>query len=419
MQCKKQIKLPIKVSYKDEFACTVTADVDYPAWRMWSAVWIVVAVFMLSNSPTPLYAYWQQKIGFASGTLTFIFAAYIIGLITTLLFAGQLADRYGRKRLLLPGLIGAVLATLLFETATSVTALIVARLLTGIAVGIVVTAGMALVVDNAGPIRRSSGALLASMAMVMGAGLGPLLAGIIYQWTPDPITPTFSAELLILLSASIALIVQPVKSQPPQTERPHLRLPTVPAHSLGHVIKGIAFFGPAISATSFVLSLGPSMLSHILRVQSPLIAGATACAMFVVAIAIQLGIKKAAVNFIFLVSGCATCAAMILFVMALHWSSAAFLVLAALLAGAAQGAGQLGGFSLIAQHIPDNRRAEANALFNLGGYLPAGLLPIITGLVIDASSLASGTLTLATLLGLTALMALIVVTFNRLPRSLR
>ena len=109
MQCKKQIKLPIKAASQDEPVCTVTTGGDYPAWGMWSAAWIVVAVFMLSNSPTPLYAYWQQKIGFASGTLTFIFAAYIMGLITTLLFAGQLADRYGHKRLLLPGLIGATL----------------------------------------------------------------------------------------------------------------------------------------------------------------------------------------------------------------------------------------------------------------------------------------------------------------------
>ncbi|GGM29514.1 putative multi-drug efflux transporter [Pseudomonas asuensis] len=374
---------------------------------------------MLSNSPTPLYAYWQQKIGFSSGTLTLIFAAYIIGLITTLLFAGQLADRYGRKRLLVPGLIGAILATLLFETANSVTLLFLARLLTGIAVGIVVTAGMALVVDHAGPSKLSSGALLASMAIVIGAGLGPLFAGIIVQYKPEPTVMTFTAELVILLSAIIALIVQPANVRSHENERRQWRLPTVPGHSLGHVLIGIAFFGPGISATSFVLSLGPSMLSPILHVQSPLIAGTTACAMFGVAVAIQLGIKKAAVNLIFLVSGCATCGAMTLLIIALHWSSAVLLILAALLAGAAQGAGQLGGFSLIAQHVPDNRRAEANALFNLGGYLPAGLLPILTGIIIDVSSLEVGAFTLATLLGLAAFVALIALTVTTRPRRLQ
>ncbi|MFC6478406.1 MFS transporter [Pseudomonas asuensis] len=196
---------------------------------------------MLSNSPTPLYAYWQQKIGFSSGTLTLIFAAYIIGLITTLLFAGQLADRYGRKRLLVPGLIGAILATLLFETANSVTLLFLARLLTGIAVGIVVTAGMALVVDHAGPSKLSSGALLASMAIVIGAGLGPLFAGIIVQYKPEPTVMTFTAELVILLSAIIALIVQPANVRSHENERRQWRLPTVPGHSLGHVLIGIAF----------------------------------------------------------------------------------------------------------------------------------------------------------------------------------
>jgi len=41
---------------------------------MWGAAWMVTAVFMLSNSPTPLYVHWQRQLGFSSGTLTVIFA---------------------------------------------------------------------------------------------------------------------------------------------------------------------------------------------------------------------------------------------------------------------------------------------------------------------------------------------------------
>ena len=39
---------------------------------MWRAAWTVTSVFMLSNSPTPLYVVWQRTLGFSSGTLTVI-----------------------------------------------------------------------------------------------------------------------------------------------------------------------------------------------------------------------------------------------------------------------------------------------------------------------------------------------------------
>src|SRR5712692_6806907 len=79
-----------------------------PPWRMWTAAWIVTAVFILSNSATPLYVHWQREIGFSAGTLTVIFAAYIVGLLAALLTAGQLSDRYGRKVVFLPGLTAAI-----------------------------------------------------------------------------------------------------------------------------------------------------------------------------------------------------------------------------------------------------------------------------------------------------------------------
>lgn len=52
------------------------------------------------------------------------------------------------------------------------------------------------------------------------------------------------------------------------------------------------------------------------------------------------------------------------------------LIVAALFAGAGQGLGQLGGVTLIGTHVPDNHRAEANAVLNVGGNIPAGLLPL-------------------------------------------
>ncbi|MER6988411.1 hypothetical protein ABT337_00925 [Saccharopolyspora hirsuta] len=71
------------------------------------------------------------------------------------------------------------------------------------------------------------------------------------------------------------------------------------------------------------------------------------------------------------------------------------LVAAAMLAGAGQGLGQLGGLSMLSAEVPTERRAEANAAFNAGGYLPAGALPVAVGYLSDATGLTTGSTTFA------------------------
>jgi predicted MFS family arabinose efflux permease len=371
---------------------------------MWGAASIVAAVFMLSNSPTPLYEHWRQQMGFSSGTMTVIFAVYIAGLLGALLFAGQLSDRFGRKPVLIPGLLAALLACLLFAYADSVLALGIARLLTGIAVGVIVTAGMASVGDLGGGGRRRQAALLASVAMVFGAGLGPLMAGSLAQGMPQAVSTVFFVELIVLLGALALAWLLPLK-RPASSAKWALRLPSVPLANRRHLALGISIFGPGITATSFVLALGPSLLSRLLDVHSPLVAGGMACAMFLAATGVQFAVRRLSVRAILLGGAAATTLAMLSLGLAINAAFAPALILAALLAGAGQGLGQLGGLTLIGLNVPDTRRAEANAVLNIGGYIPAGLLPVATGYLIDfigmpiAATLFAVVLAVASILG--------------------
>ncbi|QHE94730.1 MFS transporter [Pandoraea fibrosis] len=373
---------------------------------MWRAAWTVTAVFMLSNSPTPLYVYWQRALGFSSGTLTVIFALYIAGLLGTLLLAGQLSDRYGRKPVLLPGLLAALIACALFASASSVAMLGVARLLAGISVGVIVSAGMASVGDLGGAHRRRQAALLASVAMVLGAGLGPLLAGAIARVLVHPIPYVFGIEFVVLLSAFVIAARLPLKRPARVGDADaQLHLPSVPAQNRRHVASGIGVFGPGITATSFVLALGPSLLSRLLDVHSPLIAGGMACAMFAAATGVQFAVRRWSVRGILAGGTMATMLSMGALSFAVHASSALLLVVAALLAGVGQGLGQLGGLTLIGLHVPDTHRAEANAVMNIGGYLPAGLLPVMTGYAIDFVGLPAGTTLFSVALAAIALVS--------------
>ncbi|AVB20317.1 MULTISPECIES: MFS transporter [Pseudomonas syringae group] len=371
---------------------------------VYRTAWIVAAIFILSNAATPLYSSWQQSLGFASGMLTIIFACYIIGLLLALTVAGQLSDHYGRKALLLPCVGLAIVAAILFDQADSTGVLMLARFITGVSVGLVVSGGMANVVEHAQPHRKHLASLLASVAMVAGAGTGPLLAGVVAQYFPNPIHTVFRIEIVILCVALLALLNQ--KNLKPGVGSFKPRLPTVGRQNLGIVLLGIAFFGPGITSTSFILSLGPKLIGIFLGVNSPLVTGCMAFSMFFVAVAVQFASNKLSNRPVFLLSGLATISSMIFVWIALATGSAPCLITSALLAGAGQGLGQLGGLTLIAENVPAQRRAEANAVFNMGGYVPAGTIPVVTGYLIDFWGLSIGIYALAFCIASLASLAL-------------
>jgi MFS family permease len=92
------------------------------ATRRWTTpgvgFWLISEAFLtamaFSTVPTPLYPLYQQRDGFSSFTVTVVFAAYAVGVVTSLLLLGHVSDWVGRRRVLIPALGLEVLAAALF-----------------------------------------------------------------------------------------------------------------------------------------------------------------------------------------------------------------------------------------------------------------------------------------------------------------
>ncbi|HDX8898660.1 TPA: 3-(3-hydroxy-phenyl)propionate transporter MhpT [Klebsiella michiganensis] len=101
-----------------------------------------------------------------------IFSAGILGLLPGALVGGMLADRYGRKRILL----GSVLLFGLFSIATALAwnypTLLLARLLTGVGLGAALPSLIALTSEAAGPRFRGRAVSLMYCGVPIGAALG-------------------------------------------------------------------------------------------------------------------------------------------------------------------------------------------------------------------------------------------------------
>ncbi|MEB6368821.1 MFS transporter [Klebsiella michiganensis] len=142
-----------------------------------------------------------------------IFSAGILGLLPGALVGGMLADRYGRKRILL----GSVLLFGLFSIATALAwnypTLLLARLLTGVGLGAALPNLIALTSEAAGPRFRGRAVSLMYCGVPIGAALAAALGffGLAAAWQTvfwiGGIVPLLLVPLLLWLCYFFTLLV--------------------------------------------------------------------------------------------------------------------------------------------------------------------------------------------------------------------
>jgi EmrB/QacA subfamily drug resistance transporter len=126
--------------------------------------------------------------GFGEATpaeLSWVLDGYFIVLAALLVPAGGIADRIGRRRVFLAGVVLFVVTSGLCAVAPSWQLLVGARVLQGIGAAIMVPASLALLLPLFPPERRAAGVGLWGAAAALAAAIGPPLGGLlveVYDW---------------------------------------------------------------------------------------------------------------------------------------------------------------------------------------------------------------------------------------------
>lgn len=242
-----------------------------------------VATLTAASAPSPLYPLYQQLWGFSAFTLTVVFAVYVFALLGSLLTVGSLSDLVGRRPVASGAMLVLAFGMALFATAGSVSDLVVARVVQGLAVGAATGTTTALVLDSApGP---RSGSVVSSAVPSLGIAIGAILAGALVQHAPHPRQLVFwiLASTYLLLAALVWAIPESthVDDRYWRAVRGSLR----PSAGLPSTVRP-TFLSllPTISATwalgGLYLSLGSSIIERVLRVDSHLIVGLVLGAFF-------------------------------------------------------------------------------------------------------------------------------------------
>jgi len=191
----------------------------------WAVAFAFLALAAFATAPSALYGIYAKQDHLAPITLTIVYAVYAVGVVASLLLAGHVSDFYGRRTVLIPGLLVAAIASVVFLFWSSLTGLLVARLLTGVALGASVATATAYIADLDGgpdgaPSRRSG--IVATIANIGGLALGPLLAGVFAEYVPGGPTLTF-VVLLAALILGLGAVARAHESREPARPRPSYR----------------------------------------------------------------------------------------------------------------------------------------------------------------------------------------------------
>jgi EmrB/QacA subfamily drug resistance transporter len=111
--------------------------------------------------------------------LSWVTMSYLLSSAIFLVPFGKLGDLYGRRKLLLIGIIGFALTTLLCSISFDAVSLIIFRLLQGIFSAMMVSSNMALIISSYPPEQRGKVIGLNVSAVYVGSSLAPIIGGLL------------------------------------------------------------------------------------------------------------------------------------------------------------------------------------------------------------------------------------------------
>ena len=365
------------------------------------------AIMVGTTLPTPMYALYGEQMHFAVLTTTVIYATYAGGVLFALLAFGRWSDAIGRRPVLLAGVVFAVASAAVFLVAHSVSMLLVGRVLSGLSAGIFTGTATAAVIEAAPENWRTRAAAVATVANIGGLGTGPLLAGLLVEYAPAPLHLSFIVHIVLALLAGAAVLIVPETSQ--RTGSIGVQRLSVPAEVRAvFVIAALAAFA-GFAVTGLFTAVAPSFLSQVVGITNHAVAGLIACSIFAASAVAQVAARTmnpqraVAIGCAILVVG------MVILAVALHFSSLAGLIAAAVVSGIGQGISFSRGLAAVAERTPPGRRAEVSSTYFVVAYVAISLPVVGEGLAARRWGLQTAGVTFAIGVAILSIICLVAI----------
>jgi MFS family permease len=349
--------------------------------------WLAALAFLVnmgfSAVPTPLYSLYEKRDHFSTITVTIVYAVYALGVIASLFLGGHVSDWVGRKRVFVPALLVNVLSAVVFLLAPSLPGLLIARVISGVSVGLTTATATAYLAELhsrsswSGSPRQAQ--VVATAANLGGIGVGPLISGLLAEYAPQPLKLPYLVFGIALTLLAIGVALAPetaVRPDPAPAWRPQ-RI-AVPASARGQFFAATGAGLAAFAVFGVFNSLAPSFLAGTLHQRSHALAGAVAFAAFASGAVAQIGLSRVGVRATLIWGVYLLVPGLALLTGGMWLPSLAMFIIGGVVTGAGGGLVFRGALVTAGSTAPPQSRAEVLAGFFLGAYV--GLSVPVVGL---------------------------------------
>lgn len=210
-----------------------------------------------TNVSTPLLVLYKERLDLGDSATMAIFTVYVIGIFATLLLAGPVSDRWGRRLTCIPFVaLSAIASLVIILGRDSFALLLFGRFLLGAVSGVVLGVGAAWMQELMGPGHEQRAAVLSTVVAYFGFGLGPPISAVIEQAGWDPFIWPYVLHAAVTLAFVPFMLrlpetVTPMDRPPPL--RPQLGVPPLALRTFWLVIVPATIWVFSFPSTSFAL----------------------------------------------------------------------------------------------------------------------------------------------------------------------
>jgi hypothetical protein len=257
--------------------------------------------------------------------------------------------------------------------------------------------------------RRTAAALLAAAINMFGLGCGPLLAGLLAAYAPDPLRLPFAVDLVLVAAAMLAVLLVPetVAEPRPSLPRPQRLTVAAPARAV-FVPAAIAAFA-AFAVFGLVGAVEPGILATVLHLPDRALAGVIVFAMFAASAFAQVLLARVPA-LIALPAGCVVLIAGLAGIAGgLLAGSLALLFAGTVVVGVGQSLSFRAGVTAITTASPGPERAQTVSSFFVVAYTGIAIPVILVGLASAPFGLRAATIAFTAAMAALSLAAFVAV----------
>jgi predicted MFS family arabinose efflux permease len=342
------------------------------------------AFFIAAGAPTPLLPIYEANWNFPASMVTVAFGVYAIALLLTLLIVGSLSDHIGRRPLLISALALELVSMLVFLVSPSISWIIAARIIQGVATAAATSSFSAAILELAPDKRKHLAGVITGLAPAAGIGVGALFSGVIAQFSSSAAATVWIILAAVMLIALVFAILTPEaairKPGAIASLRPEVSVP-LPARSVFAVTLPSLIAAWLVSA--LFLGLMPTILHLKFGIDSPVVGGLAAFAEQGAGGAAAVALSKMKPQRLVFAGGFAIVAGIVLFVASIAASSLPLLWIGAVVSGAGLGGAFTGTIRSLVPLVEAHERAGLFSAIYLVSYITFGVPVIVAGLFLS------------------------------------